>query len=88
MNKYTVINPHEPFRVLNTHVHNIDAYCQGYGSGDLYLRRKAAWHALWKNPPEPHPHAKIIKIDASKALALPGVMAVVNGKDDTLGIKQ
>ncbi len=24
MNKYTVINPHEPFRVLNTHVHNID----------------------------------------------------------------
>ena len=35
----------------------------------------------------PHPHAKIIKIDFSKALELPGVKAVVTGKD-TLGVKQ
>ena len=33
------------------------------------------------------PHAIILNIDASKALALPGVKAVVTGKD-TLGIKQ
>ena len=24
MNKYTVINPHSKFTVLNTHVHNVD----------------------------------------------------------------
>ena len=35
----------------------------------------------------PHPHARIVNIDASQALALPGVKAVVTGKD-TLGIKQ
>ncbi|MCS6936609.1 MAG: xanthine dehydrogenase family protein molybdopterin-binding subunit [Candidatus Bipolaricaulota bacterium] len=29
----------------------------------------------------PHPHAKILRIDASKALALPGVFAVITGKD-------
>ncbi|MBL4683152.1 MAG: molybdopterin-dependent oxidoreductase [Nannocystaceae bacterium] len=29
----------------------------------------------------PHPHAKIISIDASRALAMPGVYAVVTGKD-------
>ena len=29
----------------------------------------------------PHPHAKIVRIDASKALSLPGVKAVVTGED-------
>ncbi|MEM6997169.1 MAG: hypothetical protein AAF721_42080, partial [Myxococcota bacterium] len=29
----------------------------------------------------PHPHAKIVSIDASRALAMPGVHAVVTGKD-------
>jgi carbon-monoxide dehydrogenase large subunit len=29
----------------------------------------------------PHPHARIISIDASKALALPGVKGIVTGKD-------
>lgn len=33
----------------------------------------------------PHPHAKIISIDTSKAEALPGVKAVITGKD-TVGI--
>src|SRR5258706_1284942 len=29
----------------------------------------------------PYAHAKILKIDASKALALPGVLAVITGED-------
>lgn len=29
----------------------------------------------------PHPHARIVSIDASKALAMPGVAAVITGKD-------
>ena len=34
----------------------------------------------------PYPHAKIVKIDASKALAMPGVHAVITGQD-TLGMR-
>src|SRR5579859_6686551 len=35
----------------------------------------------------PYAHAKILKIDASKALALPGVLAVITGKDlDAAGL--
>ncbi|MFI5267700.1 MAG: xanthine dehydrogenase family protein molybdopterin-binding subunit, partial [Chloroflexota bacterium] len=33
----------------------------------------------------PHAHARIVKIDASKALALPGVSAVITGKDIPAG---
>ena len=42
-----------------------------FGPGLLYARIKRS----------PYPHAKILKIDASKALALPGVKCVVTGKD-------
>ena len=34
----------------------------------------------------PYPHAKIIKIDASKALGMPGVRAVITGQD-TAGMR-
>ncbi len=34
----------------------------------------------------PFPHAKLVKIDASKALAMPGVHAVITGQD-TLGMR-
>jgi CO/xanthine dehydrogenase Mo-binding subunit len=42
-----------------------------FGPGLLYARIKRS----------PHPHAFIKRIDVSKALALPGVKAVVTGKD-------
>jgi len=88
MNKYTVINPHEPFRVLNTHVHNIDGIAKVTGRAQYTFDIKLPGMLYGKILRSPHPHAKIIKIDARKALALPGVKAVVNGKDDTLGVKQ
>jgi 4-hydroxybenzoyl-CoA reductase subunit alpha len=88
MNKYTVINPHEPFRVLNTHVHNIDGIAKVTGRATYTFDVKLPGMLYGKILRSPYPHAKIIKIDASKALALPGVLAVVNGKDDTLGVKQ
>ncbi|HPB37955.1 MAG TPA: molybdopterin-dependent oxidoreductase, partial [Syntrophorhabdus sp.] len=88
MNKYTVINPHEPFRVLNTHVHNIDGIAKVTGRATYTFDVKLPGMLYGKILRSPYPHAKIVKIDASKALALPGVIAVANGKDDTLGIKQ
>ena len=42
-----------------------------FGPGLLYARIKRS----------PHPHARIKSIDVSKASALPGVKAVVTGKD-------
>ena len=42
-----------------------------FGAGLLYARIKRS----------PHPHARIISIDTSKAKALPGVKAVVTGED-------
>jgi len=88
MNKYTVLNPHEPFKVLNTHVHNIDGIAKVTGRATYAFDVKLPGMLYGKILRSPHPHAKILKIDASKALALPGVVAVVNGKDDTLGVKQ
>jgi CO/xanthine dehydrogenase Mo-binding subunit len=87
MNKYTVINPHEPFRVLNTHVHNIDGIAKVTGRATYTFDVKLPGMLYGKILRSPYPHAKIIKIDFSKAMEIPGVIAVVTGKD-TLGVKQ
>ena len=87
MNKYTVINPHEPFRVINTHVHNVDGWAKITGRATYTFDVKLPGMLYGKILRSPHPHAKIKGIDASKALELDGVRAVVTGKD-TLGVKQ
>ena len=87
MNKYTVINPHEPFRVLNTHVHNIDGIAKVTGRATYTFDVKLPGMLYGKILRSPYPHAKIVNIDFSKAMEIPGVMAVVTGKD-TLGVKQ
>ncbi|MCX8021783.1 MAG: xanthine dehydrogenase family protein molybdopterin-binding subunit [Syntrophorhabdaceae bacterium] len=88
MNKYTVINPHEPFRVINTHVRNIDGIAKVTGRAVYTFDVKLPGMLYGKILRSPHPHAKILKIDYSKALEIPGVMGVVTGKEDTLGVKQ
>ena len=87
MNKYTVINPHEPFRVLNTHIHNVDGIAKVTGRAQYTFDIKLPGMLYGKILRSPHPHAKIINIDISKAMEIPGVQAVVSGKD-TLGVKQ
>jgi len=44
---------------------------------DIHLPRML-WGRLLRSP---HPHARIVRIDASRALARPGVVAVITGKD-------
>src|SRR3954451_12022155 len=44
---------------------------------DIHLPRML-WGKLLRCP---HPHARIVRIDASRALARPGVVAVITGKD-------
>ena len=58
-----------------------DAFLQATGqaefTGDMVLPRML----FGKNLKSPHPHAKIMNIDTTKAKRLPGVKAVITGKD-------
>jgi len=87
MNKYTVINPHSEFKVLNTHIHNVDGIAKVTGRATYTFDVKLPGMLYGKILRSPYPHAKILKIDFSKAMEIPGVKAVVTGKD-TLGVKQ
>ena len=78
MNKYSVIN---------THVHNVDGIAKVTGRAVYTFDVKLPGMLYGKILRSPHAHAKILNIDYSKALRIPGVVGVVTGKD-TLGVKQ
>lgn len=78
MKKYTVIN---------TPVHNIDGIAKVTGKATYTFDVKLPQMLYGKILRSPHPHARILNIDTSKAEGLTGVKAVVTGKD-TLGKKQ
>ncbi|MCL2026204.1 MAG: xanthine dehydrogenase family protein molybdopterin-binding subunit [Leptospirales bacterium] len=76
------------YSVLNTHVHNVDGVMKLTGRAQYTFDVKLPNMLYGKIFRSPYPHAKIIKIDYSRALALPGVVGVATGKEDTLGVKQ
>jgi 4-hydroxybenzoyl-CoA reductase subunit alpha len=69
------------FQVIGTALRKVDATAKVTGAtrfaDDLSLPRML-YAKLLRSP---HPHARITAIDASKARALPGVKAVLTGKD-------
>src|SRR5205814_8698673 len=73
--------PTTALRVVGTAVRKVDATAKVTGvtrfADDLFLPRMLFAKLLRS----PHPHARIISIDTSKAAALPGVKAVLAGKD-------
>ena len=76
------------YSVLNTHVHNVDGVMKVTGRAQYTFDVKLPnmlYGKIWRSP---YPHAKIVKIDYSRALKLPGVVGVATGKEDTLGVKQ
>lgn len=75
------------YNVLNTHVHNIDGVAKVTGRATYTFDVTLPGMLYGKILRSPHPHAKILNVDASQALALKGVKGVVTGKD-TLGVKQ
>ncbi|MGE0354225.1 MAG: molybdopterin cofactor-binding domain-containing protein, partial [Gemmatimonadales bacterium] len=70
-----------PYSVVGTARPKVDAHAKVTGqtlfADDLALPRML-WAKLLRSP---HPHARILRIDTSKAAALPGVHAVITGKD-------
>lgn len=69
------------FAVVGTARPKVDAHAKCTGqtlyADDVVLPRML-WAKLLRSP---HPHARIVGIDISKAAALPGVHAVLTGKD-------
>jgi 4-hydroxybenzoyl-CoA reductase alpha subunit len=74
------------YRVINTHVHNIDGIMKVTGRAEYTFDVKLPRMLYGKILRSPYPHARILNIDASKAEKLLGVKAVVTGKD-TIGFK-
>ena len=75
------------FNIINTPVHNIDGIAKVTGKAEYTFDIKLPYMLYGKILRSPYPHARILKIDASKAKGLIGVKEVVTGKD-TLGVKQ
>ncbi len=74
------------YRVINTPVHNIDGLMKVTGRAEYTFDVKLPRMLYGKILRSPYPHARILNIDASKAARLPGVKAIVTGKD-TIGFK-
>lgn len=75
------------YTVIDTPVHNIDGIAKVTGRAKYTFDVTLPNMLHGKILRSPHPHAKILNIDTSKAEALNGVKAVVTGKD-TLGVRQ
>jgi len=75
------------FSVIGERKPRIDGVAKATGEArytdDLAFPAGMLWGKVLRSP---YPHARIIHIDTSRAKRLPGVKAVVTGKDDTLGI--
>src|SRR5438270_8529693 len=76
------------FSVIGKRHPKIEAHQKASGqtkyAGDIKLPRMV-WGRLLRSP---HPHARILSINTSRAEALPGVLAVITGADmpATIGI--
>src|ERR1700687_6046323 len=71
----------DELRVIGVPRRRVDARAKETGqtrfADDIFLPRMAHWKLLRS----PHPHARIRKIDASRAASHPGVFLVLTGKD-------
>ena len=74
------------YSVVGKSLPKIDAVAKATGeakyASDLALPQMLSGKILWS----PHPHARILNIDTSKAKRLAGVKAIITG-ENTLGIK-
>jgi 4-hydroxybenzoyl-CoA reductase subunit alpha len=79
--KPTVVLKEEGYSVIGKPIPRVDARLKVTGEAKYAADMEAAdmlWGVIKRSP---HPHARILHIDTSKAERLPGVKAVVTGKD-------
>ena len=69
------------FQVLGRSIARVDGVDKVTGAA-LYTADQLRPRTIWgKTLASPHAHARIVSIDTAAALALPGVHAVITGKD-------
>ncbi len=74
-------SPASPFTIIGRPIPRVEGVDKVNGSAS-YSADVVPPGTVWaKNVRSPHPHARIVSIDASRALALPGVLAVVTAAD-------
>jgi 4-hydroxybenzoyl-CoA reductase alpha subunit len=78
---------HTKYSVIGKNVHRVDGTEKVTGTAQYTFDIVLPEMLYGKVLRSPHPHAKILKIDTSKAEKMIGVKAVVTGKD-TIGFKQ
>ena len=74
------------YNIIGTRMPRVDSRPKVMGKAKFTSDLKLPHMLVGKIKRSPYAHARIISIDASKALALPGVRSVVTGKD-TEGVK-
>ena len=77
----------DKYSVINTHVHNVDGIAKVTGRARYTFDVKLPGMLYGKILRSPHPSAKILNIDYSRAMELSRVIGVVTGKD-TLGVSR
>ena len=75
------MEPRREFDVVGTRVQRLDGFEKVTGRRQVRRRRHAARSAVGKILRSPVPHARIVRIDTSRAKKLPGVRAVVTAED-------
>src|SRR5512140_1512875 len=70
-----------PFSVIGRSVPMVDSAKKTTGSGKYADDLSLPGMLYGKILHSPHPHARIVRIDTSRAEAVDGVIAVVTGKD-------
>jgi 4-hydroxybenzoyl-CoA reductase subunit alpha len=74
------------YNIIGKRMPRVDSRAKVMGKARFTADIKLHGMLVGKIKRSPYPHARILNIDTSKAMALPGVKAVVTGKD-TQGVK-
>ena len=69
------------FNVIGNHIPRVEGAGKVSGGAEYTADIDLPGMVWGKNVRSPHAHARIISVDASRALALPGVLAVLTSKD-------
>ncbi len=74
------------YSVVGQRLPRVDGKAKATGKAQYVVDMRVPRMLFGKILRSPHPHAKILNIDTSKAKRLPGVESIITGKD-TLGVK-
>src|SRR5437667_4657893 len=71
----------EKFSVVGHRVQRVESYDKVTGESEYIADISLPWMLIGKILRSPYPHAKILRIDTSRAVKLRGVRAVVTAED-------